>query len=103
VVGNSIRESVGGKNIRNQVGERNASSADAEMRARAYTLFINAYEECRAAVGFIRRKHGDAESIAPTVFHRVRRRGAKVEEAETVPDTVGSGAPAPAAPEAATD
>jgi hypothetical protein len=37
-------------------------------RQAAFTLFINAYEEVRAAVAYIRRKQGDAESIAPSLY-----------------------------------
>ena len=37
-------------------------------RQAAFTLFINAYEEVRAAVAYIRRKQGDADSIAPSLY-----------------------------------
>jgi len=37
-------------------------------RQAAFTLFINTYEEVRAAVAYIRRKQGDADSIAPSLY-----------------------------------
>ena len=37
-------------------------------RQAAFTLFIKAYEEVRAAVQYLRRKQGDADSIAPSLY-----------------------------------
>ena len=37
-------------------------------RQAAFTLFIHAYEEVRAAVQYLRRKQGDADSIAPSLY-----------------------------------
>ncbi len=37
-------------------------------RQAAFTLFINAYNEVRAVIGFLRRKQGDVDSIAPSLF-----------------------------------
>jgi hypothetical protein len=37
-------------------------------RQAAYALFIGAYEEVRAAVVYLRRKQGDAHSIAPSLY-----------------------------------
>lgn len=54
------------------VGLREQAShvlADAiRNRQAAFTLFINAYEEVRMAVQYLRRKQGDAESIAPSLY-----------------------------------
>lgn len=62
-----------------------------EVRARAWTLFVQKYEQVRRAVAYLRFDHGDADRIAPSPFASRRRakRGAK----EAKP------APAPAAPE----
>ena len=38
-------------------------------RQAAFTLFINAYNEVRAVIGFLRRKQGDLDTIAPSLFN----------------------------------
>ena len=54
------------------VGEREQAPVIAAEAVRdrhgAFTLFINAYDEVRAAITYIRRKQGDAESIAPSLY-----------------------------------
>jgi hypothetical protein len=54
------------------VGEREqAPQITAEAvrnRQAAFTLFINAYEEVRTAIAYLRRKQGDAESVAPSLY-----------------------------------
>lgn len=37
-------------------------------RNAAFTLFIKTYEEIRAAVGYLRRQEGDADTITPTLY-----------------------------------
>lgn len=37
-------------------------------RQAAFTIFINAYDEVRSAIGFLRRKQGDVDAIAPSLF-----------------------------------
>ena len=37
-------------------------------RQAAFTLFINAYDEVRSVIGFLRRKQGDVDTIAPSLF-----------------------------------
>lgn len=39
-----------------------------ETRQRAFTLFVNAYEDTRRVVHFLRWNYGDAESIAPSLY-----------------------------------
>jgi hypothetical protein len=52
--------------------EREAPHSAAGLtRARAYTLFAQAYEEVRRGVSYLRWYRGDAESIAPTLY-RIR-------------------------------
>ncbi|HEU4405659.1 MAG TPA: hypothetical protein VFS43_10245 [Polyangiaceae bacterium] len=41
--------------------------------ARAYTLFFNAYDDCRRAVSFLRWREGDADDFAPTLGQSRRR------------------------------
>lgn len=56
---------------REQLFARIAKAAD--NRARAFTLFVNCYDELRRAVTFVRWHEGDADEIAPSL-HAVRRR-----------------------------
>lgn len=87
------------------VGEREmapaADSAVSMERKRAYTVLIEAFEEVRAAVIYIRRKQGDADQIAPSPF--AGRGGSKrkdEDEAEVEP-TPGASTPANGASAAA--
>jgi hypothetical protein len=49
--------------------ERGASSSiSAEMRQRAYTLFVRTYEEVRRAMTFIRWKEDDVDDIVPSLY-----------------------------------
>ena len=67
-------------------------------RARAFTLFMSAYDTVRRAVGFVRWNEGDAELIAPSVFMRTPRRKAGT-PVEPEPETVlAPAAPTPAVP-----
>lgn len=54
------------------VGDRDQApntTADATLvRQKAYSLFVNAYDEVRRAIGYLRWHEGDAESIAPSLF-----------------------------------
>lgn len=64
--------------VRNQPeGEPVVSAAAAIRRAKAYTLFVNAYDACQRAVSFLRWDEGDAEQIAPSLFSRASRRKAR--------------------------
>jgi len=55
-----------------QNGELVASSAAADRRSRAFTKLVKAYEECRSAIAFIRRREGDADDIAPSLSTTAR-------------------------------
>lgn len=71
-----------------------AQAEATDLRRRAFTLMSRTYEDARAAVRFLRRREDDAESIAPTLYTKVRRpRG----DDETLPD----GAVIPTAPTSA--
>jgi hypothetical protein len=37
-------------------------------RQAAFTIFVNAYNEVRAVIGFLRRKEGDVDTIAPSLY-----------------------------------
>jgi len=51
-------------------------------RQAAFTLFIRAYEEVRSGIEYLRRKQGDADSIAPSLYVR-RSKGKKRPVAST--------------------
>jgi hypothetical protein len=55
-----------------------AARKSAERRARAFTLMVDAYDDCRRAVAYLRWKQGDADEIAPSIFdtRSARRRKA---------------------------
>jgi hypothetical protein len=43
-------------------------AAAADLRARAFTLLVNAYNETRHAILYVRSEQGDADEIAPSLF-----------------------------------
>jgi hypothetical protein len=63
-----------------------------ELRNRMFTLFIEAYEDARSAIEYLRRHDGDADTIAPTLYTNKPsgRKAAKPENsaAQTVVPTV---------------
>jgi hypothetical protein len=59
----ALSEAVG---IREQQPEITAQAV--RDRQAAFTIFINTYDELCAAVGYVRRKQGDAETIAPSLY-----------------------------------
>jgi len=52
--------------LRHEVPERATEAAD--VRRRAYTLFVRAYDEVRRIVSYLRWHEGDADSIAPSLY-----------------------------------
>jgi hypothetical protein len=64
-------------------------------RLAAFTLVTEVYEEVRAAIGYLRRKHGDADSIAPSLY--VGRSSTKKNPSEATTPTTEA-APAAATP-----
>ncbi len=79
------------------VGEREqAPQLTAEAirdRQAAFTIFINAYDEIRSVIGFIRRKQGDVDTIAPSLF--VGRVAAKKKPADNGEDKPQAPGPVP--------
>lgn len=53
------------------------------VRARAFTLLVRKYDECRRGVTYLRWKFGDAETFAPSMYLRGRRRPSAGGDAET--------------------
>ncbi len=52
--------------IREQMPELQAAAA--RDRQAAYTLFIEAYDEVRAAIAYVRRKEDDVDTIMPSLY-----------------------------------
>ena len=65
-------------------------AAATEQRQRVFTLTLRAYEEARAAVAFLRRREGDAESIAPNLYTGKARRRPTDNSTTDVPGAGGS-------------
>jgi hypothetical protein len=93
---------IGAFGRRQQGTEGMRAQAEAQDRlARAYTLFFNAYDDCRRAVSFVRWREGDADAFAPTLRPVARRSPPSGEgpgdgetpEPEPGSETPGGGAP----------
>ncbi|HEY5961162.1 MAG TPA: hypothetical protein VIV60_31610, partial [Polyangiaceae bacterium] len=71
-----------------------AKEATALNRQKAYTLFVNAYDQVRRAVSFLRWVEGDADEIAPSLFGgKKRKSGSDLEKPDpttTNPTTTGA-------------
>jgi len=74
-------------------------AAATDQRQRAFTLLLNTYEEARLAIGYLRRREDDVESIAPSLYPGKARRRA-TEDAPTKPaaGTSPTGSPSSEAP-----
>lgn len=57
--------------------------ANALERQQAYTLFVNAYDQIRRAITFLRWDQGDADEIAPSLFGGKKRKVAAEAEVPT--------------------
>jgi hypothetical protein len=67
---------------REQPGMSGSNPKDpAEQRVRAYTLFVNAYEEARRAVSYLRWHEEDVDDIVPSLFGG-RKSARKAKEVE---------------------
>jgi hypothetical protein len=73
-------------------------------RLAAFTLFLNTYDEVRAAVQYIRRAEGDADSIIPSLYlnRGLRRRVSDQTEEEVTTPTTSTETATPAATKPAT-
>lgn len=58
-----------------------------DQRLRVFTLMLRTYEEARAAIGYLRRREEDAESIAPTLYQGRGKRRSSEPELATPPAT----------------
>jgi hypothetical protein len=67
----------------------------AAKKARAFTLFVRAYDETRRAVSYLRWHERDADELAPSLYKGRGRRGGTTdeEEGETATGEAGAGTP----------
>lgn len=91
-LGTELMLVLGPKTVRAQVGEPAATAVDADRRARAFTLLVDAYESCRRAVGYLRWSEGDVDVIAPSMFVRARRAAPAAVVATATTPAGGNGA-----------
>lgn len=72
------RAEVVGDQLLNDIGVKQlapaAIAAVALERQQAYTLFMNAYDQVRRAIGFVRWNEDDADVIAPSLFAGRKRK-----------------------------
>jgi hypothetical protein len=74
--------------------------AAADRRQRAFTLTLRVYEDVRRAVGYLRARQGDAETIAPTLFPGKAKFGKKEKPEEKPADGQPPAGTPPTAPPA---
>lgn len=66
----------------------------AHLRAKAFSLFLRSYDECRRGVSFLRWHHRDARVVVPSLYPRAARRKAEGEVSgrdEAAEDLVDAG------------
>lgn len=82
--------------------EPEAITASAEMRHRAFSLFVSTYDAARRAVSYVRWREADVDTIAPSLYanrsSRKKQGGGVQQGATTTAPAAGAGAPTPAPP-----
>ena len=86
--------------ILNLLGSPHEITAARQIRARAFKLFIEAYDEVRRAIVWLRWKNGDADKLAPSLYIKRGKARAK-KEAKAAQVAALEATNAPAAPAAA--
>jgi hypothetical protein len=61
------------RRVQSQVVALSALGDPSEVRARAMTLLMRAYDDCRRAITYVRWSEGDADVIAPAIKRKVAR------------------------------
>jgi hypothetical protein len=92
-----------GNRIARALGQREHSPTKvveaAEMRQRAYALFIAAYDHAQRAIRFLRWEEEDWETILPSIYNASRSRRKETVEVRaptTAPQSPNAGTPRPA-------
>jgi hypothetical protein len=75
-------------------------AAAAERRLRAFTKMLDVYEDGRRAIGYLRGRQGDADSIAPSLYPGRPRRRATEEPAPVGTEPTTGTTPVPTPPAA---
>jgi hypothetical protein len=95
-LGTELIDALGDKHV---VTPKTGDELDAfEARARAYSLMVNTYGEVREILRFVRRKEGDANEIAPSIFADRGGRPRRGATSETTPPAAPPAASEPATP-----
>jgi hypothetical protein len=61
--------------VRGFADRTGASPQQAQDRARAFTLLLDAYDDCRQAATYLRWKQGDVDDFAPSLRPKPREKG----------------------------
>jgi hypothetical protein len=70
--------------------ESDETARASELRMRAFTRFVDAYDQARRAIAYIRWSHGDADRIVPSLFARRKPKTAPCFHARTSADSTTS-------------
>ncbi|HMA92160.1 MAG TPA: hypothetical protein VKP30_05710, partial [Polyangiaceae bacterium] len=85
----------------NDIGERAVGPAALDKvvleRQQAYTVLVNAYDELRRAVTYLRWNYGDEDAVAPSLFGGKRRKSTADTETESPTATPQTNTTTPAA------
>ena len=97
--GELIEAELAGERLATGIARRNVPAEQgqqlAQMRDRAFTLFIYAYGQVRRAVQYLRWDHNDADAYAPSLYRRQHKRRAQARAKLEVPSEQ---APQPSGP-----
>ena len=74
-----------------EVGAATAPNEAADLRKRAFTLFVNAYDQCRRAAAYLRWDEGDADELVPSLW---KGRGGRPAPKAPAAPAEGGGTPA---------
>ncbi len=77
------------------------TTVEHDDRRRAYALLVNAYDEVRRAISFVRWKEDDVDEIAPSLYQKGRRKAEPAAVAPVAPSPASAAATAQPAPPAA--
>jgi hypothetical protein len=85
-----------GEQLVNAVGTREQNGATTEvtqLRQRVFTLFLNAYDQVRRAVSYLRWNEDDVDELVPSLYAGRARRKTDVPAEPPEPAPVGGGTP----------
>lgn len=68
-----------------------ATTDAAKARLRAFTLFVNAYDQARRGISFLRWNEDDAKTIAPSLYSGKKKKSKEGEEDDEPEEPQGTG------------